>query len=129
MKHLLIAALLLSPLPAFAEDSITITVVAGAGGGQTTQVWTMTPEEAAKFQAFVHGTYGCVAPPGQECEQFTNDQMVGMWASATLQGTIDNVNRAAAAKAAGDAVSGITPIPPAPPTDQTTVTKSKSKKK
>lgn len=117
MKYLLLAALLLVPLPALAqqdENDITITVKA-AQGGKTSQTWTMTSEDMAAFQEWVLSQYGGSPGPGRPA--YTPDEAMTAWADATLKGTSDNITRYHKLKAAQDAANGVPPIEPqfAPP--------------
>jgi hypothetical protein len=115
MKRILLVALLLAPLPALADDIVSI-VVTSPNVGSIIQQWTLTPEEMTKFQQWVQYAYPCkITPPATACVGAPTDQLIESlkaWETATINGTVDNVNRAGAQKVAQDAVSGITPIVP-----------------
>jgi hypothetical protein len=116
MKHLLVVALVLAPLPAFAQDIVSI-VVTSPNVGSIIQQWTLTPDEMAKFQAWLQYAYPCKPtgpPPARQCDVPTDSiiESIKLWETATINGTVDNVNKAGAQKTAQDAVSGITPIVP-----------------
>lgn len=125
MKCAFFVALLLSlPGAAWAAnsdkpDTITIEVKPGTGGGKTSQTWEMSPQDMAKFQAWVASAYGgCPEPPskpspdGKACESMSSDEAMAAWANATLQGTADNVERYVKLKAASDAVADVPPVEP-----------------
>jgi hypothetical protein len=104
MKNLLIAALLIAPLPAFAATSITVSV----GGVQ--EVWNLADVDQQKFEAWVKVAYPCApVPPATTCTTVLADAEAA-WAKATLQGTADNVTRFQNTVAATAAVSATTPI-------------------
>jgi hypothetical protein len=99
MKRLLIAALLLVPLPALAGTTITVSV------GTTTETWTLSDTDQQKFEAWVKYAYPC---SGKDCTPLALTESEALWAKATLQGTVDNVTRfqnEVATKAALDATT------------------------
>ena len=103
MKRILLACLLLAPLPALAED-ITVSV------GAVSEVWTLATTDQSKFEAWVKTAYACKpVAPATEC---TTDLATAEseWAKATLQGTADNVTRFQNQVAAAAAVQATTPI-------------------
>ena len=103
MKRILLAALLLAPLPALAED-ITVSV------GGVSEVWTLASSDQSKFEALVKSAYPCKpVAPATEC---TTDLAAAEseWAKATLQGTADNVTRFQNTVAATAAVAATTPV-------------------
>jgi hypothetical protein len=104
MKTLL-AALLLFPLPAFAQ---TLAVSAGP----VVETWSLAPADQAKFEEWVQSAYPCKpVAPATTCTTVLADAETA-WAQATLQGTLDNVTRYHNIKAATDAVAANPPITP-----------------
>jgi hypothetical protein len=105
MKRILLAAILLAPLPALAED-ITVSV------GAVSEVWTLATTDSQKFEAWVKTAYPCMPLGSVQC----NDPLDALaasesaWAKATLQGTADNVTRFQNQVAAAAAVQATTPI-------------------
>jgi hypothetical protein len=116
MKRIILAALLLTPLPARAQQNIVSVVVTSPAVGSIIQQWTLTDDEMVKFEAWLQYAYPCKPPaPGEACVGAPTDLLIASikaWETATINGTVDNVNRAGAQKAAADAISGITPIVP-----------------
>ena len=86
------------------SENIVSIVVTSPMIGSIIQQWTLTDDEYAKFEAWVQYAYP------QEEESLPDS--IRAWEAATIQGTVDNVNRTGAQKAAADAVAGITPIAP-----------------
>ena len=111
MKRLLLAAILLAPLPALA-DNLTVSV------GSVAETWTLSADDQTKFDEWVQAEYKCTAtiplpaPPAPPCTPLTLAQSQALWAKATLQGTIDNVDRHHKLKAAQDAAGAVSPISP-----------------
>lgn len=105
MKRLLFAFLLL-PLPALAED-MTVSI------GAVSETWTLSTADQTKFEQWVQNAYKCApVPPATTCTALTVAESETLWAKATLQGTVDNVNRYHNILAAQDAVAGTPPITP-----------------
>jgi hypothetical protein len=103
LSPLFLAALLLAPLPALAED-ITVSV------GGVSEVWTLATTDQQKFEAWVKTAYACKpVAPATECTTVLADAE-SAWARATLQGTADNVTRFQNTVAATAAVQATTPI-------------------
>ena len=104
--------ILLAPLPALAQENIVSVVVTSPMQGSIIQQWVLTNDEYAKFEAWLAYAYPCKpVAPATTCPANMPDS-IRAWETATINGTVDNVNRAGAQKAAQDAVSGITPITP-----------------
>lgn len=105
MRCLLIAALALLPLPAFAGTTITVSV------GAITETWTLADVDQQKFEAWVKVAYPCTpVAPATSCTALTLAESEALWAKATLQGTANNVDRFQDTVAATAAVNATTPI-------------------
>jgi hypothetical protein len=98
--------LLFFPLPALAED-MTVSI------GAVSETWTLSAADQTKFEQWVQNAYKCtIVPPATTCTALTVAESEALWATATLQGTIDNVNRYHNILAAQEAVAGTPPITP-----------------
>jgi hypothetical protein len=102
MKKLLFV-LLLGSSPALADD-MTLSI------GSVSQTFTLSAADQTKFDEWVQDAYKCNTGPG--CTPYTLDESKALWATATLQGTINNVDRFHKAKAAQDAAGNVPPIAP-----------------
>lgn len=110
MKALI--AFLLLTAPALAQENSVSIVVTSPTKGAITQQWILTTDEYAKFSAWLQSAYPCTpVAPATTCLPDLAAS-VQAWETATIQGTVDNVNRAGAQKLAADAVAGGTPITP-----------------
>lgn len=105
MNRVLLAIFLLVPLPVMAGTSITVSV----GGVQ--EVWNLSDQDQAKFEAWVKVAYKCTpVPPAVECTELPLAESESLWAKTTLQGTANNVDRFQDTVAATAAVRATTPI-------------------
>lgn len=108
-------AFLLFVTPAFAADSITMTVVSDVPGstGTITRGYNMSQSDMKKFIDWVMASYKCTPkPPAATCTAFNLNQATTAWMNATLHGTIDNVTRWEKINAATDAAGDVVPINP-----------------
>ena len=112
MKTLFAAALFFFPLPAFAADTIKMTVVSDVPGnsGTINRTYTMSQSDMSKLITWITAAYTCSPQP--DCTPLTLTEATTAWMSSLVQGTVDNVTRAEKTKAATDAAGGVVPINP-----------------
>ena len=109
MKRLLLATLFLLPTPVLADD-VTVGVSA------VSEKWMLSADEQTMFNQWVQYAYPCkVVPPATTCTALTLAESESLWAQATLQGTINNVNQYHRYLAAQEAAKAVTPITIPPP--------------
>ena len=119
MKRALFAAAFLAfAAPAFAADSLTITIVSdGTYAGTLSKTWKFSQADMNTFQAFLLDQYGTtctVVAPATTCTPPANTvpSAALSWAATLVGGIVSSVKSWQTSTAQATAASGVTPLAP-----------------
>ena len=110
LRKLALAAALLASSPAWAVDTLTISVTSDVGvTGTATKTYTFTAGDMTVFQAYLLQQFPC-SPAGQ-CTN-TIPLAVTAWMQSLRDGTVANVVNWQKGSASQSAVTAVVPITP-----------------